>query len=70
MIVDSPELDSLEQDRVVHMQAVVHVQPREELLDRSETSVEKEALPLLAVQTCHLSCPSQSCVGSANHPKS
>lgn len=74
-VADSLELDSLEAednlDRVVHMQVVVvhiHHQLMGELVDRTETFVEYEALPLLAARTRRLSYPSQSCVESANHP--
>lgn len=66
--MDSPELGSLEAEdnhRAVHMQLVVDIRLREELADRSVTFVEEEALPLLAIRTCHLSYPSQSCVESA-----
>ena len=46
--------------------AAARTQLMEELADLSVTCVEKEAPSLpVAVQTCHLSCPFQSCVVSA-----
>lgn len=69
LVVDNPELDSLETEvhRAVRMQVVVDIQPREELADRSVTYIEQEALPLLVFRTPHLSYPSQFYVESANH---
>lgn len=43
----------------------VDIQLWEELADQCETSAETEELPSVAVQTCHLVCPFQSCAVSA-----
>lgn len=58
---DSPELEEVDN----HM-LVVNTQQKADMADRTATSVEQEALPLLAeAQICHHACPFQSCAVSA-----
>lgn len=64
---DSLEPEEVDNHRAVRMLVVVDIQQREERADQCVTSAEQVALPSLAVaQICHLVCPFQSCVVSAN----
>lgn len=61
----SHEPEEVGNRRAAHMQAEVDIQLKEEMADQCVTSAAKGVWPWVVVQTCHLACPFQSCVGSA-----